>query len=398
MPKQWFFQEEGFEFAALQVLGSTAYRMAEAGEALATIERIKDGDADSWFDEWMTTARKVHAVASDAEKSGHLVTARDAYLRAANYAGAAFFFVLATKDPGRELSTWRWHRASFDRAMRLWPTPVEKVDVPYEATHLHGYFWSAGTERRPVVILVNGSDGPVSDMLSAGALDAVARGYHAITVDGPGQGQALYEQGLYFRKDWEAVVTPIVDFLLRRSDVDPERIVLAGLSQGGYWVPRAAAYEPRIAAAVADPGVVRVGDSWTSHLPPQMKQLLDAGQATQFDQIMGEITAQTPQVRLTIAKRLEPYGTTSMAAALAELKSWDLTEDAPKITCPLLITSPEDEQFWPGQSQELYDLVTAPGKELTSFTAAQGANWHCEPMAPQVRAARIFDWLDATLG
>ena len=397
MPKQWFFADEGFEFAALQVLGATAYRMAETGEVLATVQRIQNGDADSWFDEWMATAKRVHALAEDAEKAGHIASARDAYLRAAVYAGSAFFYVLATQDPGRELATWRWHRAAFDKAMRLWPTPVEKVDVPYEGTHLHGYFWSAGAERRPVVILVNGSDGPVSDMLSAGAVDAVARGYHAITVDGPGQGYALYEQGLYFRHDWEAVVTPIVDFLLKRPDVDPARIVLAGLSQAGYWVPRAAAYEHRIAAAIADPGVVRVGDSWTRHFPPELLQMIDAGQTAEFDQVMAQVTAQDPTVKLTAAKRLEPYGTTSTAAVLTELKVWDLTDDAPKITCPILITSPEDEQFWPGQSQELYDLVTAPGKTLTSFTATEGANWHCEPMAPQVRAQRIFDWLDTVL-
>lgn len=397
MPKQWFFQEQGFEFATLQVLGATAYRMAEAGEVLATVERIADGDADSWFEEWMTTAKRVHRLAEESEKAGHMASARDAYLRASVYAGAAFFYVLATQDAGREIATWRWHRAAFEKAMRLWPTPVEKVDVPYEGTHLHGYFWSAGKERRPVVILVNGSDGPVSDMLSAGALDAVSRGYHAITVDGPGQGYALYEQKLYFRRDWEAVITPVVDFLLKRPDVDPARIAMSGLSQAGYWVPRAAAYEHRIAAAVADPGVVRVGDSWTRHFPPELLGMIDAGQTAEFDQIMAQVTTQDPSVKLTAAKRLEPYGVSSIAAVLTELKAWDLTDDAPKIACPILITSPEDEQFWPGQSQELYDLVTAAGKELTVFTAAEGANWHCEPMAPQVRAQRIFDWLDTVL-
>jgi len=397
MPKQWFFQEQGFEFAALQVLGATAYRMAEAGEVLATVERIADGDADLWFEEWMTTAKRVHSIAEESEKAGHVASARDAYLRASVYAGAAFFYVLATQDPGREIATWRWHRAAFEKAMHLWPTPVEKVDVPYEGTHLHGYPWSAGNERRPVVILVNGSDGPVSDMLSAGALDAVARGYHAITVDGPGQGYALYEQKLYFRRDWEAVITPVVDFLLKRPDVDPARIAMSGLSQAGYWVPRAAAYEHRIAAAVADPGVVRVGESWTRHFPPELLGMIDAGQTSEFDQIMAQVATQNPSLKLTAAKRLEPYGVTSIAAVLTELKAWDLTDDAPKIACPILITSPEDEQFWPGQSQELYDLVTAAGKELTVFTAAEGANWHCEPMAPQVRAQRIFDWLDTVL-
>ncbi len=66
------------------------------------------------------------------------------------------------------------------------------------------------------------------------------------------------------------------------------------------------------------------------------------------------------------------------------------------ITTPLLITDPDDEQFFPGQPQELYDLV--PGtKKLVRFTAHEGANGHCEPMARSLRDTRIFDWLEGYL-
>jgi hypothetical protein len=89
----------------------------------------------------------------------------------------------------------------------------------------------------------------------------------ALTFDGPGQNAALHGQKLYFRPDWEAVITPVVDWLTARTDVDADAIVLHGVSQAGYWVPGAVAFEKRIAAAVADPGVVRVADSWEAHLP-----------------------------------------------------------------------------------------------------------------------------------
>ena len=88
-----------------------------------------------------------------------------------------------------------------------------------------------------------------------------ARGYDCLTFDGPGQGNALWKQGLHFRPDWERVITPVVDFALNRPGVDPKRIAIQGISQGGYWVPRAVAFEKRIAAAIADPGVVDVSAS-----------------------------------------------------------------------------------------------------------------------------------------
>lgn len=393
MTSHRFFTDEGFEFLALIALGSAAYRLSEVGEVYATADRITDGDGESWFEEWMATATRVRRIAEDCESRGDVVSARDAFLRAANYAATAFFYVLATNDPSRSLHTWRSHRRDFDRAMKLWPTPVSHVEIPYEGTHLHGYFWSGGEGPRPTIILNNGSDGPVSDMLFMGAVDAVARGWNAITFDGPGQGYALYEQGMFFRYDWEKVITPVVDFLVARHDVDPERIVLSGNSQGGYWVPRAVAFEKRIAAAVADPGVVRVDTSWRSHLPPVMIQLLESGDDADFDSYFAQGVENDPVAQTTLAKRKEPYGSDSMAAIMHELEKWDLADVAGQITCPILITEPEDEQFWPGQSRQLFDLVGSPVKELMSFTAKDGGNWHCEPKAPQLRAQRIFDWL-----
>ena len=73
-----------------------------------------------------------------------------------------------------------------------------------------------------------------------------------------------------------------------------------------------------------------------------------------------------------------------------------LGDEVAQIDTPLLITEPEGEQFWPGQSQALLDRL--PGeKELVRFTAEEGAGRHCEPMAPALRDARVFDWLDGYL-
>jgi cephalosporin-C deacetylase-like acetyl esterase len=134
-----------------------------------------------------------------------------------------------------------------------------------------------------LLILVNGSDGSLLDMWLWGGAGALARGYDCLTFDGPGQGYALWKQKLYFRPDWEKVISPVVDYALSRGEVDPKRLAIQGISQGGYWVPRAVAFEKRIAAAIADPGVVDVSTSWTASLPKPMIELLKAGRKEQFD-------------------------------------------------------------------------------------------------------------------
>jgi hypothetical protein len=65
---------------------------------------------------------------------------------------------------------------------------------------------------------------------------------------------------------------------------------------------------------------------------------------------------------------------------------------------PILICDPEGELFWPGESQQLYDAVGSENKVLANFTAAEGADLHCEPKAMGLRNQVVFDWLDETLG
>ena len=88
-----------------------------------------------------------------------------------------------------------------------------------------------------------------------GARAAVERGLNAFVFDGPGQFGPLHREGLTFRPDWEKVVTPVVDFVLKLPGVDPKRVALMGMSLGGLLAPRAAAFEKRIAALIANDGL-----------------------------------------------------------------------------------------------------------------------------------------------
>jgi Prolyl oligopeptidase family len=394
---QRFYQNDGFNFATLIALGSSYRGLADVGEVLATIERIHDGDREAWVREWSTTADRLRSAAERSAKAERRVSARTAYLRASLYYDLASSMAPGTSDPSRFDSMWEMHRDCWDRAVALWPG-VEPIGVPYEGTTLEAYWFSpqtAGGELRPTVILNNGSDGPVLAMWTQGGAAAVDRGWNAITFDGPGQGAALHRAHLTFRHDWEAVISPVVDYLLQRSDVDPRRIALHGISQAGYWVPRAAAFEHRLAAAVADPGVIDVSSSWLSHLPREAVEMLDdPKQKDDFDALMK--AGAPPDVYAELQWRMAPYGTDSPFEAYQQARAMHLDDDTiANIQCPMLVTDPDDEQFWPGQSRGLFDKLQGP-KELVRFTRAEGANWHCEVAAQSLRDERVFDWLEET--
>jgi Prolyl oligopeptidase family len=394
------FDHDDFQFGLEIALGACQRGAADAGEVLVTAARIKDGDADSWVRAWTETGDAVEAAGREAAAAGRRVSALAHLRRAATYLATALDQIDASHEHEGKLALWRRQRALWEQIVDL--AGGERVAIPYEGTTMPGFFFRAADaapgDPRPLVVLNNGSDGATSQMWAQGGAAASERGYHWMTFDGPGQQAMLFEQGVPFRPDWEAVLTPVFDAIAAREDVDAERIAVIGISQGGFWVPRALAFEHRFTAAVADPGVVDVSSSWIEPLPGSLRKELEEGKQEQFDRNMriGEMFSRSTTALLTF--RGEPYGLhdDSRFKLYETVMQYRLGDEVDRIETPLLITDPEGEQFWPGQSQELYDRLPGP-KELVRFTAAEGAGRHCEPMAPALRDARVFDWLDRYL-
>lgn len=116
----------------------------------------------------------------------------------------------------------------------------------------------------------------------------------------------LFERDTRFRPDWEVVLTPVLDTLVARDDVDADRLAGYGISQAGYWLPRALAYEHRLRAAVIDPGVVDVSSSWLQPLTKGMRSLLENGGRDKFNRDM-DLATKLPSLGRTLAFRSRPY-------------------------------------------------------------------------------------------
>src|ERR1700723_1926963 len=265
----YLFKNPTFEMIFLTSLGRAYHSGGNVGKVLYLTKQVEDGNFESAFLAFKQAGDEARQLAEDSLAHGHKESARQAYLWAQNFYDSATYFVDGSKDPSRFLPTWELLYDCWLKSLPLFDPPVEPVMIPYENTGLHGFFirGRSTAQKRPLLILVNGSDGSLLDMWIQGAAGAVARGYDCLTFDGPGQGYALWKQELYFRPDWEKGITAGVDYALSRKDVDPKRIALQGISLGGYWVPRAVAFEKRIAAAIADPGEVDGSASWTAPLP-----------------------------------------------------------------------------------------------------------------------------------
>jgi pimeloyl-ACP methyl ester carboxylesterase len=401
MKPMLFSDDPQFWYETQRALGHAAYGGADTGEVLVTAQRITAGDYDSWHDEWLALADRIAREAEAALKAGHPISGRDGMLRASNYYRAAEFFLHGDPDDPRIKTSYERSVACFQEAAARLTPPAEPVLVPFEGGVLHGYFYDAGPGTRPAVIMHNGFDGSAEEMHFFGAAAAAERGYHVLTFDGPGQPAARHGAGLVFRPDWENVVAPVLDWVLARPGVDPATVSLLGISMGGILAARAAAFEHRLAACMAVDGLYDLGVIATTGLPgdrEQAERILRADSAPEADAAMAAQMAANPTMRWAITHGMYVMGASTPRQFAASYLDYSLAGGiAEKIRCPTLICEAEEDIFFQGQPEAVYDHLTCP-QTLMRFTSAEGAGAHCHSGALRLAFGRIYDWLDDTVG
>ncbi|MEU7145193.1 alpha/beta fold hydrolase [Nocardia sp. NPDC046473] len=395
---KFLFDDESFDFEALRAAGFASYGGAELGEVLATASRITDGDEAAWLREWRATAERVHAIGADCLAKGRRVSARQALLRASNYYRTAEFYRRdnpAEDAEARDLSNRS--RETFAQAAELFDTPVRSVSIPFQDTALPGYLFLVDDSGapRPTVIFNSGFDSTLEEAWFVLAAAAVERGYQVLAFDGPGQGAAIREQGLTFRPDWEAVITPVVDYALSLPEVDPARIALYGYSLGGYLVARAAAFEHRLAALVLNDGLFDYHAGNMNSLPEFLAKWVEAGRDAEALPVIGMVMAFSTTARWALRNGTWTFGADSPADYVRKTKPYTLDGVAHQINCPTLVLDAENDLFFRGEAQRVYAALTCQ-KELIVGTNAEGAGAHCHMGAMLLTNQRVFDWLDAT--
>lgn len=393
------FKDSLFDAQWLRTAGHSSSGGAEIGECLAAASQIREPGADSWFAAWNSLAENVLAGAEASRAEGCRVSALSSCLRAANYFRAAYTFLIGAPVDPRVVEAYRRHRAAFESAAALMSPAAERIAIPYAGATLHGYLFRAidGDTPRPTLIVNGGYDSTAEEAYFFSGAAAVARGYTCIVFDGPGQGEAIVEDGMVFRPDWEAVIGPVVDFAITRPEVDASKIALLGISFGGYLALRAASGEPRLAACIADPGEFSLLEEFKSRVPAFIARQLPDGKPFALA-LLNRIL--TRRLRHTTAgwglrRGMWVHGVNSPLAYVKLTQDYTLEGRVEKIRCPTLICSAENDEIGV-TARKLYDALSCE-KAFIAFTAKEGAGEHCEVGARSVFNQRAFDWLDAVL-
>ena len=364
-----------------QQLGGEMTEIDEACRPLKELAtRPKDDPEASaaWTANWSGIAAKLQAYARRDEALGHRLTAGKKYLRACIYWFTAERMT-SHKSP-EKLKLYAAMAECFRRGVELRGEPMEFVAIPYEGTTLPALFYKAsGDGPRPAMIHFDGFDATKEWMhLSGVAREFAARGISSLMVDHPGIGAALRLQGLAMNFDTERWAAAAMDWLETRAEIDAKRVGVVAMSLGGYYAPRAAAFEKRLAACVA------WGARWDN--------------AGSHGRILRDPNA-ARSVTGWVDHALWYYGAATPDEAYATIAKMTLEGVAEHIACPLLVVHGANDRQVPLEQAErtIRAAVNSPRADLRVFHAEEGGAEHVGGDLFSPTIDYIVDWVAEVL-
>jgi alpha-beta hydrolase superfamily lysophospholipase len=338
------------------------------------------GDLEAWHASWRELGRQLEDFAGQSAESGAHVSASDAFLRASVYYQWAEG--LLDPDDERAIAMYGKHLSCFAGFAAHRDPAVELVEIPFGVQTIPAYVVPAAGARgpAPAVLLSDGLDANKEEMYYV-ALALARRGITTVAFDGPGQGAALRLQGMTARHDFEVPVGACIDWLQQRPDIDPDRIGLLAASWGGYYAPRAAAFDKRIKAC----GVM--GAVFDTHAC--MARRVGYVPGLGATQLGGNAPLGTTGKTI-----LRILGVPDWTSAFDKLEQFRLDDVASRIDCDLMIVhGANDRHAPPSEAQRLYDAVASQHKHLRVFTEAEGGAAHVNLDRPEPALSMICDWM-----
>lgn len=382
-----------------RTIGHTSVGGADLGECFSIKRVLEASSFEGWFDAWLGLGDKLAKQAKDYEYSGQHYSAHCAYLRASNYYRTSYFFLDENPTDSRIEKAYDASCAMFKKALLNSALVYEPLMIPYEDTHLPGYLFLPDMTQKnwPLIIDTGGGDAIKEELFFNSVGGALKRGYAALIFDGPGQGTMLRKQALPFRPDWEVVITAVIDHMLKLNKINANQIILYGSSFGGYLAPRAATVEHRIAACIANPGILNATGVQAGSFPKHIQQAMARGDDATVNDLFAQLSQKDKMKGFLFESRKIRFGADTIADMFKKTSHYKMEQTVTDIQCPMLVLDNELEHITKGQAKQLFDALTNKKKHYHLFKAVDGHSGHCQPLSHCHTNEMIFSWLNQIL-
>lgn len=347
-------------------------------EPLKPLAARGEEHAQDWFDAWSGAAERLVRLASADEELGHSSAAGRKLLRAGAYSMFAERQILDKSD--RTQATYQRAVELFANGVGALGEPVERVEVPFGEKSLPALFVPAigADEQAPTMIHFSGLDVNKELIYLLGASELPRYGVSVLICDHPGVGEALRFRDLHATHESEEPAAACVDYLEGRADVDRERIGIMALSLGGYYAPRAAAFEQRLRCCVL------WGAIWSM---PEIMEYVDTQPGSEVSVPLDE------QFRWVM-------GLDSVEQVREDLERWQLTDVMDRIRVPILTVHGANDRQAPVLLAEKTQAaaINSPRSDLKVLTIEDGGAEHCQIDNVTMGTDYMFSWIAEVLG
>lgn len=386
-----FFKDQTYHFQTLRTLNDIPFDGADTSEVLETIKHIRSGNSDSWYVAWERTGDRVFDLAlrtKDRVSRGH------ALLRAHNYYRTAEF-LLAPTDPRRPIS-WKKNIQAFYDGLDTLGIKYERIRAGYGEHHLNALYFPGpeGSENRPLIVICGGFDSTLEELYFVVVVAGLERGYSVLAYEGPGQGSIIREQGIPFTHEWEKPTAAVLDEYLCTHPRHP-KMILIGMSMGGYLAPRAAAFDIRFDGVVAYDVFYDFGAIASRSIPPLAGWLDRHGLQPLLNIIVRAKTAVSPYLRWALENSKWVLGTHDPIDTVRALGAYTLENVAQRITGDVLILAGSEDHFVPAEQIGQFEASLTQARSVTTvvYHRESGGAEHCQFGAATLWHATLFDWL-----
>ena len=396
-------EDNGFNFDLLIPMGMAIYGGSDIAPMLRAAKMLEPGNFEVFTEVLYALANETKAAANDPRNAYDALNVQETNFHAAQYFRRTDNYLHDDWNDPLIYTLWDEQKACFDKAIATLPIPGKRIQVEADNFTVEAIWYAASAEKgahNPTFIFVPGYDGAQEDAYHTLVVPALARGWNVLTSEGPGQPTVRRDQDIGFIHDWERVMTPLVDYLLtNQSDaVDEKRLAIYGMSFGGYLAARAAAFEPRLSAALLNGGIMDTHAAFVGQFPPEWRALYNAKNKTGFDAVTQAalLDHETPSsLRWGMYQGLWAFKMASPYDWLEEVRQYSLKDVINQIKVPVWIANPDREQFFAGQPKQVADAL-GDLAYLHNFTGAAG--YHCESGAYAELTRGVFAFLHEALG
>lgn len=387
------FNDAEMDFQLLRQLGSAYYGGTSIGETLSCVSFMQDENADAWAEQFLKLAHKQELDAINRLQKHHYISSKEQFLKATNSYRSVEYFIHSHKPEHKQYGLKS--RECFINYLKLTNYHFESDFITYNNQQLPYHIISPNKNSisKKTILIVSGFDGTTEESFIHYGVAAIERGYNVICFAGPGQMDTVrFNQQTCFEPNFEAPITMLLDKIEESYNwVDLSNLALMGISFGGYFASRAACYEPRIKALIANSPIVNLCSYILGFVDDETEEDFQDFSYDDIQHIPDEIMP--PSLKELTANLLLRFGNKLMSETIDYLQKFNISDSLQLINCPTLALIGDGEGGEPLRQFD-YFVENIKLKHFYKFTSEDGADTHCQVTNLNFANCIVYDWLD----